>query len=269
MRWRFVAGDRPMSAVRAVDTATHPEFQRMGVFSTLTRAALEQLNDEVDFVYNTPNEKSLPGYLKMGWRTVGTMRVSIRVRRPLRFARSVTAGETDPRRSPPTVHAEPAWAVLDAVDDLSDLLAESLQEGPELSTAQSPEYLKWRYSDTSGLDYRAIRWPDTGRTRGIAVFRVRPRRGLWETAMLEVIVSLNDWRTRRRLIRGVLQSAETDHATCLVQRGTSEAGAALRSGFLPTRAGITLVVNPLRADIGAMPASSHSWALSLGDLEVF
>jgi GNAT superfamily N-acetyltransferase len=39
LRWRLRAGHRELSAVRAVDTATHPEFQGRGIFSRLTRAA--------------------------------------------------------------------------------------------------------------------------------------------------------------------------------------------------------------------------------------
>ena len=66
MRWEFVAGDRRFKAVRAVDTATHPDYQGRGIFSQLTLEALDALRHEADFVFNTPNEKSLPGYLKMG-----------------------------------------------------------------------------------------------------------------------------------------------------------------------------------------------------------
>ena len=61
MRWEFVAGDRRFRAVRAVDTATHPDHQGKGIFSRLTLEALDALRDQADFVFNTPNEKSLPG----------------------------------------------------------------------------------------------------------------------------------------------------------------------------------------------------------------
>jgi GNAT superfamily N-acetyltransferase len=58
-------------AVRAVDTATDPDFQGRGIFTRLTLAALDELRAEgVDFVFNTPNDQSRPGYLKMGWHLV-------------------------------------------------------------------------------------------------------------------------------------------------------------------------------------------------------
>ena len=98
MRWRLAAGDRDLTAVRAVDTATHPDFQGMGVFSRLTRAALDAMEGQVDLVFNTPNGKSGPGYLKLGWREVGRVPVAVRVRRPLRLLTSRRAGPVDRRR---------------------------------------------------------------------------------------------------------------------------------------------------------------------------
>ena len=61
MRWRFTAlGDR-LEAARAVDTATHPDYQGMGIFTRLTLALLEVIDGHVDLVFNTPNAKSGPG----------------------------------------------------------------------------------------------------------------------------------------------------------------------------------------------------------------
>ena len=98
MRWRFQAGDRELLAVRAVDTATHPDYQGQGIFSRLTLAALDELGGQVDLVFNTPNEKSLPGYLKMGWRPVGQVPIRVRVRHPTacRHARVSLCGRSVP-----------------------------------------------------------------------------------------------------------------------------------------------------------------------------
>ncbi|MEO6122773.1 MAG: GNAT family N-acetyltransferase, partial [Ilumatobacteraceae bacterium] len=69
MRWEFERGGEVVRAVRAVDTATDPEYQGRGLFRSLTLLGLEEMTAErVDFVFNTPNSQSRPGYLKMGWR---------------------------------------------------------------------------------------------------------------------------------------------------------------------------------------------------------
>src|SRR5205823_70862 len=92
MRWEFGHAGRVYRAVRAVDTATHPEYQGRGIFSQLTRAGLDAMhNDGVDYVFNTPNEQSRPGYLKMGWHLVGRLPVSVRVRSPFSGLRVLRA----------------------------------------------------------------------------------------------------------------------------------------------------------------------------------
>ena len=80
LRWEFVdARGEVLRAVRAVDTATDPQYQGRGIFRSLTLRAVEELAaDGVAFVFNTPNARSRPGYLTMGWQEVGPLTTSIR-----------------------------------------------------------------------------------------------------------------------------------------------------------------------------------------------
>ncbi|WP_226996273.1 GNAT family N-acetyltransferase [Tessaracoccus flavus] len=72
LRWRFINDEgKKVTAVRAVDTATHPDFQGLGIFRLLTVRGVAELTMEGDgIVFNTPNDQSRPGYLKMGWSEV-------------------------------------------------------------------------------------------------------------------------------------------------------------------------------------------------------
>ena len=80
MRWEFMMRDRLVKAVRAVDTATHPGHRRMGDFSALTKQVIEDVqSDGVDFIFNTPNQEVLQGYLKLGWRHVTKVHPLIKV----------------------------------------------------------------------------------------------------------------------------------------------------------------------------------------------
>ena len=47
------------------DTAVLKEYRGMGIFSKMTKIALKEV--EGAFIYNFPNENSLPGNLKLGW----------------------------------------------------------------------------------------------------------------------------------------------------------------------------------------------------------
>jgi GNAT superfamily N-acetyltransferase len=271
MRWSFVAGDRTVRAARAVDTATHPDYRGRGVFSRLTRAALEAMDGEVDLVFNTPNDKSGPGYLKLGWRQVGRVPVAVRVRRPLRLLGAARSGSR-PGPAPP-VAAVPAAQVLARDDEVAPLI-----EGgagwppgagpPRLVTRRDAAYLRWRYGAAPLLGYRAVTEERDGRLAGIAVFRFRRRGSLWESTVAEVLAG-GDAGTAGRLLRRVARAAPADHLTFHAPARSPLARAAARSGFLRSPASISLVVNPLRDDIRPDPTTLGAWALSLGDLEVF
>ncbi|MGH2784107.1 MAG: GNAT family N-acetyltransferase [Actinomycetota bacterium] len=268
MRWRWEAGGRAFSAVRAVDTATHPDFQGKGVFSKLTLRALDDLREEgVDFVFNTPNPASLAGYLKMGWEIVGQVPISIRVRRPVRFATRFRSEDGEPG-SPPHVGAPAAADVLDG-DGIDALLSDASTRDERLRTPRDASYLRWRYADAPLLGYRALAERSDGALDGIAIFRVRPRGALWETTVSELIVRPGDRATAARLMRGIKRAARVDHLAGHFSTGSAAAAAAVRAGYFRAPRGMTFVVNPLKASISPEPRALTSWALSIGDLEVF
>jgi GNAT superfamily N-acetyltransferase len=269
MQWRFRAGNVSMLGVRAVDTATHPRHQGRGIFSRLTRAALADLEREADLVFNTPNRSSLPGYMKMGWRTVGRVPISVRMKRPGRVMTRFVRRKAATVGSRPPIEAETAAeAVLDP--DLPRLLADAADARDDrITTPRDLEYLRWRYAAAHLLDYRAVRAHDGGELAGIALFRVRPRERLWESTVAEAIVRRGDRDTARRLLRDVAHACAVDHLTCHFPTGSASASGAHRTGFLPIPGGMTFVVNPLNEGLQPEPTELRSWALSLGDLEVF
>jgi GNAT superfamily N-acetyltransferase len=271
MRWRFRAGDREIRAVRAVDTATHPDYQGRGIFSRLTLQATEMLAGEADLVFNTPNDKSLPGYLKMGWKAVGKIPVAVRVRRPIRFIRGLPGLKEPATSAPgPAVRTPIAATALSDEAALSPLLAAAARSGDgRLATERTLPYLRWRYGSAPLLDYRALVQGDRGEPTGVAIFRVRPRGRLWETTIAEVVVRPGDRRTVRLLLHEVAAQADVDHMTCSFPSGSAQAAGARRHLFVPSPGGLTFVVNVLEADQIPDPVVRASWALTLGDLEVF
>ena len=274
MRWRFRVGHRSVRAVRAVDTATHPDHRGTGIFSRLTDQALQEVRGGAELVFNTPNDRSLPGYLKLGWRTVGRIPVAIRIRRPLpvlRDARRLRSGEGTPRpgRAAPRIDAETAAEAL-ADPELPALLAEAAGASPaRLATPKDAAFLDWRYGSAPLLEYRAMREHIGDMLAGIALFRMRRRGRLWESTIADVIVRPGDERTARRLLRRVAGAAAVDHVACSFPPGSEPARAALGAGFLRSPGGPTLTAKAVRADLRPDPYERRSWALCLGDLEVF
>ena len=269
MRWEFVTAGRRLRAVRAVDTATHPDFQGKGIFSMLTRRALQDLTVEADLIFNTPNAKSLPGYLKMGWRIVGRMPVYVRLRRPIRFAMHVRSLSRVGGTSGTTLEA----TGLSASEALAlpgvERLIRTRQAWRGIETARDIEFLRWRYGIAPQLGYRAVVASGGDHITGLAIFRNRPRGDLIECTVSEVISEFGDRKTPRRLLTEVSRSSKADHLTCMFPRATTLSAAARRAGFLRAPEGVTFVVNPLGHRIDPDPLDMSSWSQSVGDVEVF
>jgi GNAT superfamily N-acetyltransferase len=271
MRWAFIAQGGTYRGLRAVDTATHPEHQGRGIFSLLTRSALDALTGEADLVFNTPNAASKAGYLKMGWQPVGTFSVPVRVSRPVRFARNARSlkSAVTPTRERPVVDAPAAGEVLADRSMIGRLLESAKVDDDRFRTLGSVDYLMWRYGRAPSLDYRALTIATGGELEGLVIFRVRPRGPLWETSIVELICAPGDFSTARKLLRRSAAAAASDHITCAFVEHGELSRAGLPTGFVPSPVGVGFVVRPLRDEIAPDPTHLGSWALRLGDLEVF
>jgi GNAT superfamily N-acetyltransferase len=252
LRWRFVERGRSWTAVRAVDTATHPDHQGRGIFRRLTTSSLEVLRSQgIAHVFNTPNEQSRPGYLKMGWEQVGKLPVTVRFRSPLAAAAAVRARVPADKWSLPT---DAGMAVDSALADEAAVhqLIEALPDD-RIRTDLDVQVLRWRYG-FAPLGYRAIR-----RDGGVLLFRLR-RRGPATECVVGHVLS-EDRRVADELLRRVARETRADQVLHLASRPR------LRAGYLPL-VGAGPVLTWRAIEEGSMPALDR-WGLSLGDVELF
>jgi len=138
MRWKWQLGKQVFSALRAVDTATHPKHQGKGVFKKLTLKAIEIAKEQADdFIFNTPNTQSLPGYLKMGWGEVDKLKVRIIPANPLNWLNVKQTGHYNINNNSSDVQ------IAGLISKYNNLKAGE----NKLFTFKSPEYLSWRYEN--------------------------------------------------------------------------------------------------------------------------
>lgn len=255
LRWRFITpAGKPVSAVRAVDTATDPAYRGQGIFRRLTLDAVADLTRAGDaFVFNTPNDNSRPGYLSMGWSTVRHLPVGVLPSGPralITMARSRTASE---------LWSEPTEAGLDARVAFTDdavcdgLLAHAPAGG--LRTDRTREYLRWRTS-FEPLRYRVLLRDPGDPAAGGVIFRVRKRGAGLEAVIAELLVP--SARVGIGLLRRVVAETGADYAIGL--RTGPSAGLLLLPGQGPLLTG-----RPLAR---AVPPAKE-WALTMGDIELF
>jgi GNAT superfamily N-acetyltransferase len=261
LRWEWCRPDGSIArAVRAVDTATDPDYQGRGIFTRLTKAALVDLAaDGVDFVFNTPNEQSRPGYLKMGWKVVGRPPVMVVPSGPGGITRLVRA------RTAAELWSEESTAGEAAADLLASPgaagLAASQPTPRTLSTNRTIDFLRWRYG-LEELHYRAITL-GSDPAEGMAIFRVRRRGAAHEATVTEILVPAgpHGGRAARSLLRRVVRRSNADYAIV----GSQQALLATPAAPLPNQGPILT----WRAVTDVAEPTLDAWTLAMGDLELF
>lgn len=199
MRWRFRRGDDILTAARAVDTATHPDARGKGLFRTLTEAGIELLREEgADFIFNTPNDQSRPGYLKMGWVEAGHIPVGFRPRSIFTLAnlRGARVPATKASLSMDFGLSVEEGLAATALDDGS---VERWVTDHDLST------LRWRFSQ-GPVTYRWVPGP----SRSGVIVRAR-RRGTATELLLAATVGMSDPGARAGAVRSALQRSNADY----------------------------------------------------------
>jgi GNAT superfamily N-acetyltransferase len=279
MRWTFRASDGTLvQGARAVDTATHPDHQRRGLFSSLTRQAIAELTAQgVDCIFNTPNQKSLPGYLKMGWQVAARWPLYIKPLRPLRMAYR--------RLRPVATISEKTFAMHFGVEILpwdefvqrygeqaGELLAtwERARRQVGLRTLRTVDYLTWRYGGHPHIDYGVYPHTDhQGKLQGFAILRPNVRFGWQEAVLTELCLAQPDLTEGLHLLRSLSHQLHSDYLIAHFARHTLEANLLRRNFFWPIpRQQIVFTVRPLQATSVHL-CQADAWDLTLGDLELF
>jgi len=249
MRWDLRTPDgSSIRCVRAVDTATHPDFQRRGIFSKLTNAAVKAaVEDGVQMIFNTPNPRSGSGYLKMGWTEVG--RIGVQIRPTIRMG----ARNADPDRLP-----DPAgW--LDPVTPASDLPTIS-RHSTGFRTRRDEAYLKWRFGS-----HPTARYYMAGDGDSAAVLRPNVRNRRRELVLSDL---LGD--DVLGAAKAASKASKADYMAGWFSSGSPERHASARIGLMPIprMTALTLVCRPLVADLPHNPLALASWDLAMSDLEL-
>ncbi|UII24846.1 GNAT family N-acetyltransferase [Fulvivirga maritima] len=251
MNWQWKNGEKIYKAIRAVDTATHPEHQGKGIFKKLTLGLLDDCKQQgVDFVFNTPNSKSKPGYLKMGWKEVGKLPVRLGFKRPINIVKNKLFG----------------GAVTDfiPVKDKKFDIAKSIDQY-ELSVSKSSKgwksnyskaYLHWRYVDIPLIKYGGL-----GSEEALVIFRLKQGGFGIELRICEAFGSSKEVES---IIQTIYKNCNFDYIS--IDAFSSYKLPSLINKVLGNGPDVT--VRPLNGEVTDFE-QYKLWSPVLGDLEVF
>ncbi len=257
MRWQLDYGGDTIRCGRAVDTATHPDYLRRGIFRLLTLEALDVARDVgLQLIFNTPNERSRPGYLKMGWSDVGPIRVLVRPH-PTRLLRGRHASAPNLDELAPM--AIPIESGSPSTADITSGHSADESAHTGMRTPRSSRYLRWRFAEHPTARYSAA----VG-SSGTAVLRANLRKG-WSELVISDALGPNPTEA----VRSVIRTSKADYDIASFPPGSPGRHAARRAGMFPVpgAAALQLVarsIDALEVDV----FNPKSWRLALSDVEL-
>ncbi len=264
MTWQWIERKQIYRAVRAVDTATHAHHQGKGVFKKLTLALVDFCKNKGDhFVFNTPNQQSKPGYLKMGWQEAGKLPIHLSIDRPFGLVKNLLVkGRTL------KVENSPIKYYLDH-PDLTSLTENHLYQTQNLTTNISRAYLKWRYLEVPVANYVAIGEEEGHELTGLILARIKQGRMGMELRITDLFLKMNYPR------KGLLKQLEAKKKEWGIDYCTLSGTLSEHSKQLLGRLKLSASVGPIvtirdlcLADLSGLQ-NFNKWSPSLGDLELF
>ncbi len=266
MRWDWQMGDKVYRCLRAVDTATHPEHQGKGIFKKLTLQLIAEAEKQgYDFIFNTPNTQSTPGYLKMGWKKWGKV--------PLWIHPVITF------KKPDMQVWEQCKQDLQRVDISSMSIGAFLPPprggakredsgGGSLFTPVTHQWLAWRYRDCPVKDYGLFQYEHKGNQ--VNLFFCLKGHGIkTELRICSAVFSRNF--NISLLTSAVNNLARTIGCRIVTCGGLGESFSAnqILNGWLPiTRWSVMTTVRNI-PNGRYLPDEHTNWLMQTGDMELF
>lgn len=250
MKWNWQLNNQVWVAYRAVDTATHPNFQGKGIFKKLTLQALDDVQENQEtFVFNTPNDKSRPGYLKMGWVIVDSLPISIVPTLVYYFKyifqkKTIYTNLIENKR----------------LQELCEIHNKVLSESNEIFTPKSVLYLKWRFENNPMQEYKVV----SNNEYYLAMY-VKKHRFFNELRVVE-IVGINEVLIEKQIRNAIVSYAIQNRCLLITLANKDLFRLRLYGKFGPKLTFRSLTEDTLFIN---KALNINNWKYSLGDLELF
>lgn len=267
MQWTWVKDGKEYRALRAVDTATHPDYQGKGIFKRLTLDLVKQCAAEkFDFIFNTPNASSRPGYLKMGWRVLGRLKVRISPSLTMISASIGQRKNSIEKLQLPHNSTDLFFENREQVEQL--IAANNLTTTRHLKTSFSFNYLKWRYNQVPIEKYYCINNRNEENTICI-FFRTKSTKYGMEGRITDILVDRSRL-SEQTFMKGIKQLKTYVDFVSVVDNDPLIGKMLSKSYFLPQLPiGPIITIRDLTSEDSSFLLNFNVWKPTLGDLELF
>jgi GNAT superfamily N-acetyltransferase len=241
------------------DTATHPDFQRQGMFTTLTHLALEEAEKQgASLIFNFPNSNSKIGNLKMGWQDIGGALTLLKPLKPIKTLLYFTSHlKTISSFIPDQKSSTAKTPRFDNILVSDGRLGEGVIAGK-----RNPDMLAWRFANHPNFNYELIKGDGTD-----TIVKLGVRGSLRELSILDILTD-SDVPSKDQIVQllTIIKSHyKADIVTMVLTSGHPLVKSLQRCGFwkAPNRMNFTArPVGKLKNEI-----LKSQWALTAGDVD--
>jgi GNAT superfamily N-acetyltransferase len=251
MKWEWNLNETRFTALRAVDTGILPEHQGKGIFKALNSVGLELAKGKGDhFIFNSPNSKSLPANLKMGWNNLDKLKIAFI---PGNFRNRNYKKDNFQYRKSKNLSALDLQELLYAYNN-------SQSQRGKIFTPKTPAYLQWRYEQNPLQEYEII----ADRDFYLAAY-LKPHKHFTELRITEHIHhnqnGLDKIKTAISEMNKIFRAELISYTS----------GLNLSSFQFSGKFGPIMVYRNLNLDAGSEKKIGNltNWSYTLGDLELF
>lgn len=177
--WRFVSRGNKINAVHSCDTVLDRQFQGRGIFTQMMRyRVMDSIDNEIQFIYNFPNNKAVYGFQKLGWHYLANIVWLMKPLKPFRLLRSLSNKHKADSVSVDQNHT------LDT--DLCFKLHQKNQKFDEsIQADRSCEYFEWRFKKHPFFHYGMIT-VEIGNKQAAGIFTVYEKGDQREMVVVDV-----------------------------------------------------------------------------------
>lgn len=201
---KMKVGNGVFTCLQSVDTMTHPDYRKQGIFEALAKKTYEQAaGEEIHVIYGFPNELSYPGFVKkLDWFDVSLLKTMIK---PLnlqnivknyisnRFLFSVFIPSGNLLLKILSINKRPSKVdaldinQISSFDDRFDNFWERISGVYDIGVVRDTAYLNWRFVNVPNTQYVIYIAERRDEILGYIILLCRELRGLLFSYIVDVV----------------------------------------------------------------------------------
>ena len=250
--WNFICRGEVVKAYQPCDTMVHPEYQGKGIFSkvNLNRISLAQ-DERTPFLFNFPNNNSLPGYLKLGWDYFINIEWLVKLLKPS----NVLINFRDKSKSVPQKIDNDHKI---NIEDCNTIAEKYLTYDGIIQTYRQKEFFRWRYEEHPFFKYGMVTAQKSRKSAG-AIFMVNAKNKIREMIVVDVFGANQLTPELFRMITKTGKQYNADYVTVIYNRYYNMQSL-WKQGFIKMR-NKNMVVLPLNLALEQKILNYANWSI--------